>query len=153
MNKAYGKHLLSTNDWSKEEIDSALNLASDLKSKLKNGEPHPYLMNKTFLMLFYNVSTRTRVSFETAMTQLGGHAIHLKPKDLALSRGESIKDTAKVLSRYGNAIGIRIAHVEKSDKSIASSEDVYGPGTQMIQEYAKWSDIPVVGMADERFHG
>jgi ornithine carbamoyltransferase len=86
----------------KDNLIDILNIASDLKHRWEKGEEFTPLKNKSLAMLFEKPSTRTRVSFEVAMTQLGGHALYLSPKDLQLGRGETIADTAKVLSRYVN---------------------------------------------------
>lgn len=84
-----------------------LDVAKELKALQKQGKPHPYLAGKVLGMIFEKSSTRTRVSFEVGMLQLGGHAIFLSSKDIQLGRGETISDTAKVLSRYVDAIMIR----------------------------------------------
>jgi ornithine carbamoyltransferase len=91
----------------KDDIDDILNLASDLKLRWEKGEEFLPLKNKSLGMIFEKPSTRTRVSFEVAMTQLGGHALYLSPKDLQIGRGETISDTALVLSRYVDAIMYR----------------------------------------------
>ena len=101
------KHLLSLHDWSPEDIEKALTLAAKLKKEQKEGIPHPLLKGKTLGMIFSKSSTRTRVSFEVGMYQLGGHALFLSSNDIQLGRGETIHDTAKVLSRYLDGIMIR----------------------------------------------
>ncbi|RJQ28342.1 MAG: ornithine carbamoyltransferase [Peptococcaceae bacterium] len=102
-----GRDLLSLHDLSPEEITAVLDLADRLKEMRKKGEPHPYLRGKTLGMIFQKSSTRTRVSFEVAMYQLGGHALFLSAGDLQLGRGETIADTGRVLSRYLDGIMIR----------------------------------------------
>jgi ornithine carbamoyltransferase len=102
-----GKDFLQLADFSTEEILHLLDVAQELKVKQKKGKPHPFLSGKVLGMIFEKSSTRTRVSFEVGMLQLGGHAIFLSSKDLQLGRGESISDTAKVLSRYVDGIMIR----------------------------------------------
>ncbi len=94
-------------DLSTEEIIEILNLADQLKYELKNGIPHKHLEGKTLGMIFQKSSTRTRVSFETGMYQLGGHPLFLSSKDLQIGRGEPVQDTARVLSRYLSGIMIR----------------------------------------------
>lgn len=101
------KHLLKMLDMSQEEIIDILNLADQLKYELKHGIPHPMLKGKSLGMIFQKASTRTRVSFETGMYQLGGHALFLSADDLQIGRGEPVEDTARVLSRYIDGIMIR----------------------------------------------
>jgi len=125
------KHLLSMQDLAPKEIEANLNKAAELKEKVRKGEPHELLHGKTLGMLFAKPSTRTRVSFETAMTQLGGHAIYLGMSDLQLGRGETIADTARTLSRYVDAI---MARLFKHDDII---------------ELASHSSVPVInGLTD-----
>lgn len=101
------KHLLKMSDLSKADIIDILNLADQLKYELKHGIPHRHLEGKTLGMIFQKSSTRTRVSFETGMYQLGGNALFLSSRDLQIGRGEPVQDTARVLSRYLNGIMIR----------------------------------------------
>ncbi len=101
------KHLLKMLDLSKEEIMDILNLADQLKYEQKNGIEHKHLQGKTLGMIFQKSSTRTRVSFETGMYQLGGYALFLSSNDLQIGRGEPVQDTARVLSRYLDGIMIR----------------------------------------------
>ena len=97
MNSLQGRHFLSLHDFTAIEIESLLNLAAELKQQQKKGKPHPLLSGKTLGMIFQKPSTRTRVSFEVGMWQLGGHALFLNSQDLQMGRGEPIKDTAAVL--------------------------------------------------------
>ncbi len=101
------KHLLKLLDLSTEEIIDILNLADQLKYEQKHGIPHNILKGMTLGMIFQKASTRTRVSFETGMYQLGGNALFLSSKELQIGRGEPVQDTARVLSRYLNGIMIR----------------------------------------------
>ena len=101
------KHLLKLLDLSKEEITELLDLADRLKAETKAGVEHHILKGKTLGMIFEKSSTRTRVSFETGMYQLGGHALFLSSRDLQIGRGEPVEDTARVLSRYLDGIMIR----------------------------------------------
>lgn len=101
------KHLLKMMDLSIEEIIEILNLADQLKYELKHGIPHDHLKGKTLGMIFRKASTRTRVSFETGMYQLGGNPLYLSASDMQIGRGEPIQDTARVLSRYIDGIMIR----------------------------------------------
>ncbi|MBO7275315.1 MAG: ornithine carbamoyltransferase [Clostridia bacterium] len=101
------KHLLKLLDWSPAEIADVLNLADQLKYEKKNGIEHHILKGKTLGMIFQKSSTRTRVSFEVGMSDLGGHALFLSSRDLQIGRGEPVQDTARVLSRYLDGIMIR----------------------------------------------
>jgi ornithine carbamoyltransferase len=101
------KHLLKLLDWSKEEIISTLDLADRLKDEKKKGIRHPILEGKTLGMIFEKSSTRTRVSFEVGMYELGGQALFLSSKELQIGRGEPVEDTARVLSRFLDGIMIR----------------------------------------------
>ena len=101
------KHLLKLLDLSKEEIIGILNLADQLKYELGHGIRHPLLAGKTLSMIFQKASTRTRVSFETGIYQLGGYGLFLSSHDLQIGRGEPVEDTARVLSRYLDGIMIR----------------------------------------------
>ena len=101
------KHLLKLLDWSKEEILSTLDLADRLKEEKKKGIRHPILEGKTLGMIFEKSSTRTRVSFEVGMYELGGQALFLSSKELQIGRGEPVEDTARVLSRFLDGIMIR----------------------------------------------
>lgn len=101
------KHLLKLMDCTPEEILGILDLADRLKAERKAGIAHPLLAGKTLGMIFEKSSTRTRVSFETGMYQLGGHALFLSSRDLQIGRGEPVQDTARVLSRYLDGIMIR----------------------------------------------
>ena len=101
------KHLLKLQDLSREEIAGILDLADQLKYEKKHGIAHPHLAGKTLGMIFQKSSTRTRVSFEVGMYQLGGSALFLSSNDLQIGRGEPVQDTARVLSRYLDGIMIR----------------------------------------------
>ncbi len=101
-------HLLSLAELSYADIINILDVASDLKEKRARGKTSNPLKNRTLAMLFEKSSTRTRISFEVAMTELGGHAIYLNYKDVQLGRGESVADTARVMSRYVHAIMGRV---------------------------------------------
>jgi N-acetylornithine carbamoyltransferase len=138
-----GRDLIDTQDWSYEELETVFDVARDLKRRFKIGEPHELLKNRTFFMIFYATSTRTRNSFEAALTQLGGHAHYLETKTMRMGdpvAPEEIRDTAKVLERYGDGIGVR-AYTPK-----------YGEAEQLIREYAKQADIPVISMESDVNH-
>lgn len=102
-----GRDFLTLRDFTGEEIQYIVDLGLDLKDKLKKGIPHPYLQGKSLAMIFQKSSTRTRVSFEVGMYQLGGQALFLSTRDLQIGRGEPVQDTARVLSRYVDGILIR----------------------------------------------
>lgn len=127
-----GKDFLTLADYSKEEIEYLLHLALELKEKQQNGERYTPLSGKTLAMIFEKPSTRTRVSFEVGMVQLGGHALHLSSRDLQIGRGETIADTARVLSEYVDGIMIRTFEHEK------------------VEELAQYAKIPVInGLTDD----
>ena len=129
-----GKDMLSIHDLSVDEVQEILALAKELKAKQKAGIPHQLLKGKTLGMIFEKSSTRTRVSFETGMYQLGGQALFLSNRDLQLGRGEPIRDTARVLSRYLDGIMIRTY------------------GHDRATEMAKWADIPVINALTDLLH-
>lgn len=124
-------HLLKLSDLTAEEITDILNLADQLKYEKKNGIDHPILKGKTLGMIFQKSSTRTRVSFEAGMYQLGGSALFLSSNDLQIGRGEPVQDTARVLSRYLDGIMIR---------TYKQSE---------VEDLAKYGSIPIInGLTD-----
>ncbi len=110
------KHLLKMLDLSTEEIIDILNLADQLKYELKHGIAHNHLQGKTLGMIFQKASTRTRVSFETGMYQLGGYPLFLSASEMQIGRGEPVEDTARVLSRYLDGIMIRTFKQEEVEK-------------------------------------
>lgn len=125
------KHLLKILDLSKEEIIDILNLADQLKYELKHGIPHPMLKGKALGMIFQKASTRTRVSFETGMYQLGGYPLFLSASELQIGRGEPVQDTARVLSRYIDGIMIRTFDQKE------------------VEDLAEFGDVPVInGLTD-----
>ena len=128
------KDLLTLNELDKKEIEELLNNAIKLKKDLKAGIYKPILKNKTLAMIFQKSSTRTRVSFETGMYQLGGHALNLSSEDLQLARGETIEDTAKTLSRYVNIIMARVYSHEE------------------VEILAKSATVPVINGLSDSFH-
>ncbi|MFH1530341.1 MAG: ornithine carbamoyltransferase [Pseudomonadota bacterium] len=145
--KYKGRHMLTTQDWSLEDLTEILDLADDMKKERFSGKYFEVLRNRTFFMFFYNPSVRTRQSFECAATELGAHAQFLEPKSMRLktatTAGETVEDAAKVMSRYAAGLGIRILE----DKVAA-----YGDGYALLKEYAEHSSIPIMSMADDRFH-
>ena len=103
-----GKSLVSLYDLTREETEQILKTSELLKLQLFRGQEHPFLKGKTLAMIFEKPSTRTRVSFEVGMWQLGGYALYLSSGDLQLGRGETIADTARTLSRYVNGVMARV---------------------------------------------
>ncbi|MFH1929939.1 MAG: N-acetylornithine carbamoyltransferase [Chloroflexota bacterium] len=149
-----GKDFLTLLDWSKEEVETILDLALDFKRRYAVGELHNHLLPaKSLFMIFYNQSLRTRNSFEAGMTQLGGHAHFLDPskiytpampgKEVAYST-ERVSDVARVLSRMGDAISIR-CYGDPVDW-------LYGGSHELIKNFAYWADIPVLNMECDKYH-
>lgn len=129
-----GKSLLTLLDWSKEEIEAVLQKGIELKKERKEGKLNTSLNGQTLGLIFEKSSTRTRVSFEAGMMQLGGNALYLNGQDLQIGRGESIHDTAKVLSEFIDAIMIRTFEHSK------------------VEELAKYGSIPVINGLTDEFH-
>lgn len=128
------EHLISLNDLTLEEIEQILNLSEKLKRQQKEGVIHHHLKGKTLGMIFTKSSTRTRVSFEVGMYQLGGYALFLSSNDIQLGRGETIYDTAQVLSRYLD--GIMIRTFDHSD----------------VEDLARYGNIPVINGLTDLMH-
>lgn len=129
-----GRDFISLHDFSQEELAFILDVAKELKAEQKAGRSHTILQGKTLGMIFTKSSTRTRVSFEVGMYQLGGHALFLSGRDIQLGRGETIADTARVLSRMVDGIMIRtFSHQE-------------------VLELAKYSDIPIINGLTDLLH-
>ncbi|MDO7786545.1 ornithine carbamoyltransferase [Desulforamulus aquiferis] len=126
-----GRDLLTLHDFTVEEVNLLLEEGARIKALQKAGIPHPYLQGKTLAMIFQKSSTRTRVSFEVAMFQLGGHALFLSPRDIQMGRGESVADTARALSRFVDGIMIRTFDQNE------------------VEELATYATIPVInGLTD-----
>ena len=132
--KPHNVDVLRLDELESKEINNIIDLAIDLKKQQKKGNEKPLLQNKTLAMIFEKPSTRTRISFETGIFQLGGHAIILSPNDLQLSRGESIEDTAKTLSRYVDVVMARV-YEHKS-----------------LETFARNASIPVINGLSDSFH-
>jgi N-acetylornithine carbamoyltransferase len=133
-----GKHFITEQEWTVDELETIFALARELKLARATGRSTPLLAAKTLYMIFFDSSTRTRNSFETGMTQLGGHAIYLSPDKMQISHGENAKDTASVLSRFGDGIAIRHC--------------AYGEGNAYLREVARWSRVPVLNMQCDVYH-
>lgn len=132
--KTSNKHMLTLSSYSKEEILQIISLSLKLKAERKNGVPHQILKGKTLAMIFAKSSTRTRVSFEQGIHELGGYGMFLSSNDIQLGRGEIISDTAKVLSRMVDGIMIR---------TYAQSD---------VEDLAKYGSIPVINGLTDDFH-
>ncbi len=125
------KHFLALHDYTKNELDALLALAGELKIKQKNGIPHRLLEGKTVALIFEKSSTRTRVSFEVGVFQLGGHGLFISSGTSQMGRGEPIKDTARTISRYCDGVMIRTF------------------GQEIVDEFARYSSVPVInGLTD-----
>ena len=148
-----GRDFIKETDFSKEEIEAILEVASELKQEYLAGKFRDSLFRKTLFMIFYNQSLRTRNSFEAGLTQLGGHAHFLDPNKIytpALEGNEvaysteRVSDVARVLSRMGNGIAIRCYG--------DPVEWEYGGAHALLNEFARWSDIPILNMEDDIYH-
>jgi len=141
----FGRDLISTQDWTKEEIEESLRLAKEFKKKHRAGEQLPSLLEKkNFFIVFYAPSTRTRAAFEAGMTLLGGHAAYIDVSTTRIGAGEAIKDVAKMYEKYGHGMGVRILD--------ATIDYKYGLGNRIVREYAKHSEVPVINMACCTYH-
>lgn len=128
------KHLLKLLDLSQDEIIGLLDLADQLKYEKKHGIAHPHLQGKSVGLIFQKSSTRTRVSFETGIYQLGGQPMFLSSRDLQIGRGEPVQDTARVLSRYLDGIMIRTFDQKEVD------------------DLAEYGSIPVINGLTDQYH-
>ncbi|WP_298041818.1 ornithine carbamoyltransferase [uncultured Campylobacter sp.] len=128
------RHFLTLNDFSKDEIIEILNLAFEIKKEAKARNFKPYLKDQKLAMIFEKSSTRTRVSFDVGMNELGGHALFLSSRDIQLGRGEPIKDTARVISRMCDLIMARVNRHET------------------LIELADFSRVPVINGLSDKFH-
>lgn len=133
-----GRDLIGDLDFSKEEVETVLDVAFDLKQKRALGEPHPYLRDKVLAMLFFFSSTRTRGSFEAGMAQLGGHAAFIESRTTQISHGDTEKEMGEIFGRYFDGIAIR--HVD------------WGTGNRYLNLVAEASRVPVLNMQCEIYH-
>ncbi len=133
-----GRDLISDLDFSKEEVETVLEVAWDLKRKRALGIPHAYLRDKTLAMLFFFSSTRTRSSFEAGMAQLGGHAAFIESRTTQIHHGDTAKEIGEILGRYFDGIAIR--HVD------------WGVGNAYLNTVAEHSRVPVLNMQCEIYH-
>lgn len=133
-----GRHFITLEEWTKEEIDKLLEVSNTLKYDFKNNVPTPYLTNKTAFLMFFEQSTRTRNSMESGLAQLGGHATFLDTSMMQISHGESAKDTAIILSSYGHGIACRNCF--------------WQVGNKYLRELAQWSTVPIMNLQDDLYH-
>ncbi len=133
-----GRDLIGDLDFSKEEVETVLDVAYDLKRKRALGEPHPYLRDKVLAMLFFFSSTRTRGSFEAGMAQLGGHGAFIESRTTQISHGDTEKEMGEIFGRYFDGIAIR--HVD------------WGVGNRYLNFVAEASRVPILNMQCDIYH-
>ena len=133
-----GRHFIDVEDFTREEVETMIEVSFDLKSKFAQGVPTPYLRDKSMFLMFFEQSTRTRNSMEAGFAQLGGHAGFLDSSSMQIAHGESAKDTAIILSRFGHAIACRYCN--------------WGYGNKYLNEMAKWSTVPVMNLQCDLYH-
>lgn len=133
-----GKDFITLQDWTKEEVDTLLEVSFDLKKKFAMGVDTPYLNNKTGMLMFFEQSTRTRNSMEAGLAQLGGHANFLDTSTMQVSHGEVAKDTGIILSRYGHMLACRNCD--------------WGIGNDYLSSLAEHSTVPVLSLQDDLYH-
>ncbi len=133
-----GKHLITLQEWTRQEIDTCLDTAYDLKLKFARRIPYAPLRDETVFMMFFDESTRTRNSTEAGATQLGAHAHFLDASKMQIQHGDNAKDTAIILSSYGHAIACRHCGWET--------------GNKFIREMAQWSRVPILNMQCDLYH-
>ncbi|MGV2435546.1 MAG UNVERIFIED_CONTAM: ornithine carbamoyltransferase [Anaerolineae bacterium] len=133
-----GRDLITTQEWTKEEIETLIDVAFDLKRKRALGEAHPILRDKVLAMLFFFTSTRTRASFEAGMAQLGGHAMFIDSETTQISHGDTSKEIGQIIGRYADGIAIR-----QCDWQF---------GNRYIREVAEASRVPVLNMQCDVYH-
>jgi N-acetylornithine carbamoyltransferase len=134
----FGRDFIAEQDWTREELETALDVAMDLKRKFLLKEPTPYLLHQTLFLLFFFSSTRTRTSFEAAMDHLGGNAHDLPSDKLQITHGDTAKEIGRILSSYGHGLAIR--HCDWKE------------GNAYIREVAKYSTAPVFNMQCDIHH-
>ncbi len=128
------RDFLALSQYSRQELDDLFILTRDLKEKQRSGLPHHLLAGKTLAMIFEKSSTRTRISFEVGIFQLGGHGLFISNKDSQMGRGEPIKDTARVMARYCDGVMIRTF------------------GQEVVDEFARYASVPVINGLTDLFH-
>ncbi len=133
-----GRDMITTQEWTKDEIETVLDVAWDLKRKRALGEPHAHLRDKVLAMLFFFTSTRTRTSFEAGMAQLGGHAQFIDSETTQISHGDTAKEIGEIVGRYTDGIAIRQCD--------------WDFGNKYIREVAAASRVPVLNMQCDVYH-
>src|SRR5512137_2206545 len=133
-----GRDFITDQEWTKEELDTALEVAFDLKRRYALGEPTPLLAYKTLFMLFFFSSTRTRTSFEAGISQLGGHGQFIEAETTQIKHGDTPKEMGRILSRDGQGIAIRQCD--------------WGFGNQYIRDVAQYASVPVLNMQCDVYH-
>lgn len=133
-----GRDMITTDDWTKDELDTVFDVAFDLKRKRALGEPHALLRDKVLAMMFFFSSTRTRISFEAGMAQLGGHAQFIESRTTQIAHGDTAKEIGEIVGRYCDGIAIR--HVD------------WGVGNAYIRDVAQYSRVPVLNMQCDYYH-
>jgi N-acetylornithine carbamoyltransferase len=133
-----GRDLIDLQEWSKDELDTVLDVALDLKRRRALGEPHALLRDKVLAMLFFFSSTRTRASFEAGMAQLGGHAQFIESRTTQIAHGDTATEIGEILGRYNDGLAIRQVD--------------FGTGNGYIRAVAAASRVPVLNMQCDRFH-
>jgi len=140
-----GRDFISLHDYSQDEISCILDVAREIKAQQKSGRPHTILQGKTLGMIFTKSSTRTRVSFEVGMFQLGGHALFLSGRDIQLGRGETIADTARTLSRMVDGIMIRtFSHQEVLDRAKHATIPIINGLTDLLHPCQVMADLMTI---------
>jgi len=133
-----GKHFITLQEWTKEEIETLLEVSYDLKKKFAMGIDTPYLQNKTAMLMFFEQSTRTRNSMEAGLAQLGGHANFLDTSTMQVSHGEVARDTAIILGSFGHGLACRNC--------------IWEIGNKYLRSLAKYSSVPVMNLQDDLYH-
>ena len=133
-----GRDMITPDEWTDDEVNTIFEVAFDLKRKRALGEPHALLRDKVLAMLFFFSSTRTRVSFEAGMAQLGGHAQFIESRTTQISHGDTAKEIGEIVGRYCDGIAIRQVD--------------WGVGNQYIRDVAQASRVPVLNMQDDWYH-
>src|SRR3990172_4571181 len=133
-----GRDLITLQEWTKEEVDTALDVAFDVKRKRALGQPHAYLRDKVLAMLFFYSSTRTRASFEAGMAQLGGHAQFIESRTTQIAHGDTAKEIGEILGRYNDGIAIRIID--------------WMVGNKYLRDVAAASRVPILNMQCDVYH-